>query len=108
MREFIGDSISIDGRMIGYRIVTVSDYLNEKGLSEEEIEDFANNTPEIHQLINQIIAVKQSCWLLRRTSHSCGSLSYDMLELKEKLMSELKEKHGYNFDDVLMEEHCSS
>lgn len=106
MREFIGDFISIDGRMIGYRINTVTEYLKAKGLTEDEIEDFAVKNDEIHKLINQIIAVKQSCWLLRRTSHSCGSLSDNMFELKLKLILELKEQYNYTFDDELMEKYC--
>ena len=73
LRNYIGDDIKIDGRMIGYRIVTASDYLEEKGLNEEEIEKFSEDNYEIYELITQIIAVKHSCWLLRRTSHSCGT-----------------------------------
>lgn len=108
LREFIGDNIKIDGRMIGYRIVNASDYLQAKGLSAEEIDNFADKNEQVHQLINQIIAIKQSCWLLRRTSHSCGSLGFDMLMLKDKLIKELKEKYSYEFDDEMMEEYCSS
>ncbi|NRU52477.1 hypothetical protein [Clostridium beijerinckii] len=106
IRSYIGDGIKIDGRMIGYRIVTVSDYLEMKGLSDEEIEKFSDDNDEICELITQIIAVKHSCWLLRRTSHSCGSLSNGMYQLKLKLINELKEKYEYDFDDELMEEYC--
>lgn len=106
LREYIGDRIHIDGRMIGYRIASVNDYFEQKGFSKEEINNLKENHYEMCQLINQIIAVKQSCWLLRRTSYSCGSLSDDMYQLKLKLMLELKEKYNYVFDDDLMEEYC--
>jgi hypothetical protein len=106
MRDFIGDHIEIDGRMIGYRISTASEYLMAKGLDEEEVEDFSEANYDIYKLINQIIAIKQSCWILRRTSYSCGSLSDDMLDLKYKLINELKELYDYDFDDEIMEEYC--
>lgn len=106
MRDFIGDNIIIDGRMIGYRVHTAYEYLKLKGLDEEEIEDFQENKYDIYELITQIIAVKQSCWLLRRTRYSCGSLSDGMLDLKYKLINELKENYDYDFDDDLMEKYC--
>lgn len=106
MREFIGDYINIDGRMIGYRIDTAYNYLQAKGLTDSETEDFIEENYEAYLLISQIIAVKQSCWLLRRTSHSCGSLSDHMYLLKIKLIKELREKQEIEFDDELMERHC--
>lgn len=106
MRDFIGDRIKIDGRTIGYRIYTAYEYLKVKGLDDEEIEDFAENNYKIYELINQIIAVKQSCWLLRRTSYSCQSLSDGMYNLKLRLINELKDKYNYDFDDILMEKYC--
>lgn len=106
IRSYIGDGIKIDGRMIGYRIFNNEGYLEAKGLTDEEIEEFIENNDEICELITQIIAVKHSCWLLRRTSYSCGSLSDGMYQLKLKLINELKEKYEYDFDDKLMEEYC--
>lgn len=41
LRNFIGDKIKIDGRMIGYRIFTAVGYLEAKGLSKEETENFS-------------------------------------------------------------------
>lgn len=105
MRDYIGDHIKIDGRMIGYRLFTAYSYLEAKGLDKDEIEEF---DLDIYTLINQIIAIKQSCWLLRRTSYSCGSLSDDMLDLKCRLIYELKDKYNYDFDEELMEEYCAS
>lgn len=106
LRSFIGDNISIDGRMIGYRIVTASDYLEVIGLSEEEIEIFSEKNNDIYILINQIIGLSHSHWLLRRTSHSCGSLSDNIYNLKLKLINELKSNYNYSFDIDLFESYC--
>lgn len=106
MRDFIGDRIRIDGRMIGYKIFIASEYLIATGMTEEQVNDFIDNKYECYILINQIIAIKQSCWLLRRTSYSCQSLSDDMYNLKIRLIRELKDKYDYDFDDDLMEQYC--
>lgn len=108
LRDFIGDKIDIDGRMIEYRLVTVSDYLEAKGMSEEEIEKFSDDRCEAYQMINQIMALKQSCYLLRRTSHSCGSLSDDLYSLKLRLIQELKDIHNFEFDDDFVEKDGDS
>lgn len=107
LRAFIGDKISIDGRMIGFRIETAADYLELKEeLDETEIDEFINNKNEIYTLINQILAVKHSCWLLRRTSYSCQSLADNMYDLKFKLISELEEKHNFIYDDEFVDKYC--
>lgn len=103
MRNFIGDSICIDGRMIKYRLVTACDYLQAKGWSEDEINEFANNKYEVYQLINQVMALKQSCFLLRRTKYSCGSLSENLYSLKIRLIYELRDKYQFEFDDEFVE-----
>lgn len=105
MRDYIGGKISIDGRMIEYRLITASDYLEAKGMSEEEIEEFSDVNYTIFQMINQIMALKQSCYLLRRTSYSCGSLSSDLYELKLRLIQELKDNYDFEFDDEFVENY---
>lgn len=107
MRAYIGDGIQIDGRMIGYRLVTARDYLNAKGMTEEEVEDFAENKYSLYQTISQIMAIKQSCWLLRRTSYSCQSLSDSLYSLKNRLIREL-EANGFEFDDEFVERNGES
>ena len=107
MRDFIGDGIHIDGRMIGYRIATAGDYLSAKGLTEKEIDEFGDNHYEIKKMINQILGLKQSCWLFLRTSHSCQLLSDNLCELKNDLIYELKTKYNYEFDEELVEKYCS-
>ena len=106
LRSFIGDSISIDGRMIGYRIETASDYLEVLGFSEDEIETFSEENPDIYTLINQVIGLSHSHWLLRRTSHSCGSLSDNIYSLKLRLINELQSNYNYIFDFDLFESYC--
>lgn len=103
MREFIGDTLNIDGRMICYRLVTVGDYLKAKGMSEEQIETFAEERNGVYTLINQIMALKQACFLFRRVSYSCGSLSDDLYGLKMRLVRELRDKHDFDFDDEFVE-----
>ena len=103
MRNYIKREISIDGRKIPYPIFTAIEYLSEHdGIDEEDENWYEDNYGKI-QLINQIIAIKQSCYLLRRTSYSCGSLAHDLLQLKKRLMKELKDKYNYEFDDEWME-----
>lgn len=104
MRDFIKDNISIDGRNIEYRLVTVSDYLKAKdNLNPSQIDDFIDNHNKEYTLINQIMAIKQSCYLLRRVSHSCGSLAEDLYDLKLKLIRKLKTNYNYDFDDNFVE-----
>lgn len=103
LREFIGDNIHIDGRMIQYRIYTVYHYLKAKGLTEEQIYDFQTKQYDLYKAINQIMAIKQSCFLLRRTSYSCQSLSDNLYSLKMRLIREVKEKYNFDFDDDFVE-----
>ena len=103
MRDFIGDHLHIDGRMIAYRLVNAGDYLQAKGMTEEEIEDFADTKPAVYELINQIMALKQACFMFRRTSYSCGSLGEDLYRLKMRLIRELHDEHGFDFDDEFVE-----
>ena len=103
MREYTGDQLKIDGRMICYRLVTATDYLRAKGLTEDEAEAFVENKYSTYELINQIMALKQSCFMLRRTSYSCGSLSDGLYRLKVRLIRELREEHRVEFDDAFVE-----
>lgn len=106
MRDYIGDFIKIDGRMIHYRLVTAGDYMRAKhGLTDDGYEDFVENNYEQYQLLSQIMGLKQSCFLLRRTSHSCGSLSDNLYSLKNRLIRELREKYDFEFDDDFVENY---
>lgn len=106
MRSYIPGRISIDGRNIEYIIITASDYLEAKNeWTKNQIEDFCDKNNEAYTLINQIIALKQSCYLMRRVSHSCGSLSEDLYELKLRLIDELQENHGIEFDDDFVDNY---
>ena len=110
LREYIGDSkLRIDGRMIPYQLVTAVDYLYAKNeeWSQEDLEKFTEDNNEVYTIISQIMGLKQSCVLLRHTSHSCQSLSDDLFDLKLKLIWELKEKFNYEFDEDLVESYPS-
>ncbi len=105
MREYLGDRLQIDGRHICYRLVTASDYLLAKGMSEKELEKFVDERGGAYDLVTQIMALKQSCFLLRRTSHSCQSLSEGLYDLKMRLIRELHEEHDFEFDDEFVEKY---
>ena len=103
-REYRKERLRIDGRTIPYTISTASGYLAaHDDMPDEKIDDFYNKNPDLYTRINQIIALKQSCFLLLHTSHSCQSLSDDLYALKIELIKEIKEKYGYEFDDTWME-----
>ncbi len=102
MREYINKTFRIDGRMIPYPVFTSGEYfeLHDK---ITDVDDFIEANPEIEELVTQILALKQSCFLLRHTAYSCQSLSDGLYRLKLKLIEELKEKYNYEFDDIWME-----
>ena len=102
-RKYIpNQNLCIDGRNIPYPVFTASGYLTEHD-GIENIEEFCDSHEESVELLNQIIALKQSCFLLLHTSHSCGSLSDSLYDLKLRLIQELQEKCNYSFDDDWME-----
>lgn len=108
-RKYSGKDLKIDGRDICYEIVTARDYLiakNVDGLGscdEDTIEDWIEKNYPIYERLTQIVALKQSCYLLRRTSHSCQSLSDSLYSLKNELIVELKDKYNFSFDDEFVE-----
>ena len=105
-RDYIkNNNLKIDGRNIPYTIFTAAGYLlYHDDLTEEEMYDFMEDKYEIYQRINQIIALKQSCYLLRRVGYSCESLSDDLYQLKLRLIHELRDTYHYEFDDDWMED----
>ena len=72
-------------------------------MSEKEVEDFSEKNHYVYERITQIMALKQSCWLLRRTSYSCQSLSDGLYSLKLRLIHELRDEFNFEFDDELVE-----
>ncbi|AKA44350.1 hypothetical protein [Paenibacillus polymyxa] len=103
LRDFIGEGIRIDGRMIPYRLVTAYQYFQAKKYTEEEISKFY--TTGIGETVSQIMALKQACYLLRHTSYSCQSLSDSLYNLKMQLILDLKITKGFEFDDPFVEEY---
>lgn len=102
MREYINFDITIDGRMIPHPVFTSSQYFILHD-NIDNVDNYIDANPEIDELVTQILALKQSYFLLRHTTHSCQSLSDGLYFLKMKIIKELAEKHRYIFDDEWME-----
>lgn len=109
IRPYIGeDGLSIDGRMIPYPLVTACDYLmaKHKDMTDEDLEHFIDNHYEQYSMLNAIIAMKQSCVLLRHTSYSCGSLSDSLYAHKNQVVAQYNEKYPDNpFDEDFYEHY---
>lgn len=112
MRKYIPNNIKIDGRNIPYAIVTAEDYLLAKDILDgnaenydEILEKWENENLEIYERITQILALKQSCYLMRRVSYSCGTLSDGLYHLKNRLIKELKDEYNFDFDEELVENY---
>lgn len=106
MRKYIKEKVTIDGRNIPYPVFTASQYLKlHDGISD--VDGFQDAKGEIYERITQILALKQSCFLLLHTTHSCQSLSDGLYDLKLRLITELRDNYNYEFDDRWMEELIS-
>ena len=69
---------------------------------DSDVENFIEDSHENYEifiLINQILGLKHSHWLLRRTTHSCGSLSDSLYYLKNELIFKLKYDFNYDFNE---------
>jgi len=106
MRDFIGGDLCIDGRQIPFRVFTYACYFEAKGYSEKQIEKITEEKGEMITVLNQVIALKQSCFLLRCVRYSCGTLSDDLYALKNRLINELKEKYNFDFDEDMVDNTC--
>ncbi len=97
--------LAIDGRMIPYPLVTAADYLEARfGMKESEIEDFIDSHYEQYTMLNAIIAMKQSCFLLRHTEYSCGSLSDNLYAHKNDMVVKYNETYDEPFDEDFYED----
>jgi len=107
MREYINSPVKIDGRNIPYPVFTAADYLtHHDGIAD--VERFIDTQYEIYEYLTKILALKQSCFLLRHTTHSCQSLSDALYKMKCQMICELAEKYDYLFDDSWMEQLVES
>ena len=104
MRDYIGGELRIDGRQIVYQLISAWDYLQAKGMTEKEVEQFQNDHYPAYALITQIMGLKHACFLLWRTTHSCQSLTDNLYKLKMRLIRELRDEHNYEFDDKFVED----
>ncbi|MBD5464086.1 MAG: hypothetical protein HDR24_13710 [Lachnospiraceae bacterium] len=107
IRPYIDNKmLKIDGRMIPYPLTTAADYLEAKhGMSDKEIEDFIDNHYEQYSMLNAIIAMKQSCFLLRHTEYSCGSLSNSLYTHKNEMIVKYNETYDKPFDEDFYENY---
>lgn len=98
--------INFDGRMIPYPLVTAGDYLEARyGMTEYEVKNFVDEHREQYSMLNAIIAMKQSCFLLRHTSYSCQSLPDDLCEYKKELVARYNESYDDPFDEDFYENY---
>lgn len=102
MRAYIDKKVKIDGRNIPYPVFESAEYFK-LHVQIEDVESFLDQHIEINMLVTQILALKQSCFLLRNTTYSCQSISDGLYQLKLRLIAELEEKYSYKFDDEWME-----
>lgn len=111
IRPYIDNKkLSIDGRMIPYPLVTAFDYLEAKHgeMTQEERDNFLNKHYEQYTMLNTIIAMKQSCFLLRRTEYSCGSLSDNLYAHKNDMVVKYNATYDEPFDEDFYENYSKS
>lgn len=112
IRPYIGsDGLRIDGRKIPYPLVNSRDYLIAKQpkMTDEEYDKWMDTNYEQNQMLNTIIAIKQSCFLLRHTEYSCDSLSDDLCQHKNEMVAAYNEKYPDEpFDESFYEDYCNT
>lgn len=107
IRPYIDNKrLDIDGRMIPYPLVTAGDYLEAKhNMSEDEVNKFMDENYEQYTMLNTIIAMKQSCFLLRNVRYSCGSLSGNLYAHKKDMVAKYNETYDVPFDEDFYENY---
>ncbi len=110
IRPYIDNkNLSIDGRMIPYPLVTAGDYLEAKhNMSEDEVNKFMDENYEQYTMLNTIIAMKQSCFLLRNVRYSCGSLSDNLYAHKKDMVAKYNETYDVPFDEDFYENYSKT
>lgn len=110
IRPYIDNkNLHIDGRMIPYPLATAIDYLEVKyGMTQEELDSFMDNHYEQLTMLNTIIAMKQSCFLLRHTTYSCQSLSDDLYAYKNDMIARYNKTYDEPFDEDFYENYKES
>lgn len=106
IRPYIDGELSIDGRMIPYPLVTAGDYLEaRRNMTQDEVDKFMDEHYEQYTMLNTIIAMKQSCFLLRHTEYSCGSLSDCLYAHKNEMIVKYNETYDEPFDEDFYEDY---
>lgn len=110
IRPYIDNKkLSIDGRMIPYPLVMAGDYLEARhNMTQDEVDKFMDEHYEQYTMLNTIIAMKQSCFLLRNVSYSCGSLSDDLYKHKNDMVAQYNETYDIPFDEDFYENYSKS
>lgn len=103
-REYIKQEIHIDGRTIPYPIFTSTGYFAVHDRIKN-VSEWTEEHVDIEELVTQIIALKQSGYLLSHTAYSCQSLSDGLFDLKHNLIKILREEYGYNFDEKWLDNY---
>lgn len=106
IRPYIDKELRIDGRTIPYPLVTAGDYLEARhNMTQDEVDKFMDEHYEQYTLLNAIIAMKQSCFLLRHTEYSCGSLSDCLYAHKNEMIVKYNETYDEPFDEDFYEDY---
>lgn len=110
IRPYIDNKkLSIDGRMITYPLVTAGDYLEARhNMTQDEVDKFMDEHYEQYTMLNTIIAMKQSCFLLRNVSYSCGSLSDNLYAHKNEMVAKYNETYDAPFDEDFYENYSKT
>lgn len=110
IRPYIDNKkLSIDGRMIPYPLVTAGDYLEARhNMTQDEVDKFVDEHYEQYTMLNAIIAMKQSCFLLRNVSYSCGSLSDNLYAHKNDMVAKYNETYDVPFDEDFYENYSKT
>lgn len=110
IRPYIDNKkLSIDGRMIPYPLVTAGDYLKERhNMTQDEVDKFMDEHYEQYTMLDAIIAMKQSYFLLRHTEYSCGSLSENLYSHKNEMVARYNETYDEPFDEEFYENYRKS
>jgi hypothetical protein len=96
IRPCIGNTdLSIDGRMIPYPLVSAEEYLmaRHENMTDEDMDEFVENHYGQYSMLNAIIAMKQSCFLLRHTKYSCDSLADHLYAHKNDMIAKYNETY---------------
>ena len=96
---------TIDDKNVPYLVANAGDYYRKiEGYTPDMVDYMMDFCWKQTSLINQIIGLKISCYLLRHTTGMCESVPDCLRALKDDLIKQLKKKYDYDFKEAEMEE----